>query len=105
VEGLDDRLLDDLVEWLRIPSVSNETPDPDGLLRAAERVRDRILCAGGSAELLGGLGNPLVVGELVAVRPDVPTVLVYGHYDVQSPGEPGAWTSPPFEPAIRDGRL
>ncbi len=63
--------------------------------------------AGGSAELVTiGAGHPLVVGDLRASDGgDVPTILIYGHYDVQSIGDPGAWTSPPFEPEVRDGRL
>ena len=50
-------------------------------------------------------GNPLAVGELRAAREDAPTVLIYGHYDVQSVGDPAAWTTPPFEPDVRDGRV
>jgi acetylornithine deacetylase/succinyl-diaminopimelate desuccinylase-like protein len=61
--------------------------------------------AGGAAEVLDGYGHPLVVGELRAARPDAPTVLVYGHYDVQSPGDIRAWKTPPFEPDVRDGRV
>ena len=52
-----------------------------------------------------GDGNPLAIGDLRATRADAPTVLIYGHYDVQGVGDLGAWTSPPFEPEVRDGRL
>jgi hypothetical protein len=60
---------------------------------------------GGECELVDGDGAPLVVGELQAERADVPTVLIYGHYDVLAPGPLAQWTTPPFEPQIRDGRL
>jgi acetylornithine deacetylase/succinyl-diaminopimelate desuccinylase-like protein len=99
-------LLDQLVEWLRIPSISTGGGDPADLRRAAEWAADHVERSGGSAELVQiGDGYPLVIGDLRASRGDAPTILIYGHYDVQSVGEPGAWTSPPFEPEVRDGRL
>jgi acetylornithine deacetylase/succinyl-diaminopimelate desuccinylase-like protein len=99
-------LLDDLVEWLRIPSVSTGEVDPEAMSAAAEWVCERVRAAGGTAELDATHGgNPLAIGELRAADPDASTVLIYGHYDVQSPGELGAWDSPPFEPEVRDGRL
>ena len=97
-------LLDDLNELLRIPSVSAGRPNPDGILRAAEWVRDRVLRAGGEAELVGE-PNPLVVGELKANRDSAPDVIIYGHYDVQDVGPADEWESDPFEPTVRDGRL
>jgi acetylornithine deacetylase/succinyl-diaminopimelate desuccinylase-like protein len=100
-----DRLLGDLVDWLRIPSISTGEPDRDALRAAAAWACGRVREAGGAAEVLDGYGHPLVVGELRAARPDAPTVLVYGHYDVQSPGDLGAWRTPPFEPDVRDGRI
>jgi acetylornithine deacetylase/succinyl-diaminopimelate desuccinylase-like protein len=100
-------LLDQLVEWLRIPSISTGGGDPADLRRAAEWAAAHVERAGGSAELVQfGDGYPLVVGDLrVSAGGDAPTILIYGHYDVQSVGDPAAWTSPPFEPEIRDGRL
>jgi len=99
-------LLDQLVEWLRIPSISTGGGDPADLRRAAEWAAGHVERAGGEAELVQvGEGNPLVVGDLRAARADAPTVLIYGHYDVQGPGDLSAWTSPPFEPEVRDGRL
>jgi acetylornithine deacetylase/succinyl-diaminopimelate desuccinylase-like protein len=103
---MDSRLLDDLIDWLRIPSISTGGGDPEDIQRAANWVIDRIRGAGGSGELVGlGEGNPIAVGELAASRPDAPTILIYGHYDVQSPGPDELWHSPPFDPSIRDGRI
>ena len=102
---MNDRLLDELIDWLRIPSISTGEPDPDGLRRAAEWVVERVRSAGGDAEVVATERNPLAVGELRAARERAPTVLIYGHYDVQSVGDPAAWESPPFEPTVRDGRL
>jgi acetylornithine deacetylase/succinyl-diaminopimelate desuccinylase-like protein len=97
-------LLDDLIELLRIPSVSAGRPNPDGVRRAAEWVRDRVTRAGGDADLVGDV-NPIVVGELRAARAHAPDVIVYGHYDVQDTGPADEWRSDPFEPQVRDGRL
>jgi acetylornithine deacetylase/succinyl-diaminopimelate desuccinylase-like protein len=100
-----DTLLDELVSWLRIPSISSGGGDPADLLRAAEWACERVIAAGGTAEALSGYGNPLCVGELRSRRADAPTVLIYGHYDVQSPDPRDLWTTDPFEPVVRDGRL
>jgi acetylornithine deacetylase/succinyl-diaminopimelate desuccinylase-like protein len=99
-------LLDELIDWLRIPSVSTGGGDAPALARACDWVCERIEAAGGTAEqvALDG-GHPMAIGELQAARAGAPTVLAYGHYDVQDPGPLEAWTSPPFEPTERDGRL
>jgi acetylornithine deacetylase/succinyl-diaminopimelate desuccinylase-like protein len=102
-----DPLLDELFDWLRIPSISTGGGDPADLQRAAEWAAAKVRDAGGEAELvtIDG-GNPLVVGELRAsTGDDAPTVLIYGHYDVQGAEPLDLWTSPPFEPEIRDGRV
>jgi acetylornithine deacetylase/succinyl-diaminopimelate desuccinylase-like protein len=102
-----DPLLDELFDWLRIPSISTGGGDPEDLRRAAEWAAAKVRDAGGEAELvtIDG-GNPLVVGELRAsTGDDAPTVLIYGHYDVQGAEPLHLWTSPPFEPEIRDGRV
>jgi acetylornithine deacetylase/succinyl-diaminopimelate desuccinylase-like protein len=98
-------LLDELLDWLRIPSISTGGGEPADLERAAAWVVQRINGAGGEGRVLTTDGNPLAVGELRAARPEAPTVLAYGHYDVQSVGDPAAWTTPPFEPDVRDGRV
>jgi acetylornithine deacetylase/succinyl-diaminopimelate desuccinylase-like protein len=100
-----DVLLEELTDWLRIPSISTGDGDPADLRRAAEWVVERVRAAGGDAEVVETDGNPLAVGELRAATADAPTVLIYGHYDVQSVGSPEAWESPPFEPDIREARL
>lgn len=102
---MDRALLDELVEWLRIPSISTGEGDPTDLVRAAEWAAAKVRDAGGTVELVTiDSGNPLVVGDLAGPE-GAPTVLIYGHYDVQGVGDPAAWTTPAFEPAIRDGRL
>jgi acetylornithine deacetylase/succinyl-diaminopimelate desuccinylase-like protein len=105
VPPMDQRLLDDLLEWLRIPSISTGGGEPADLERAAAWVVQRINAVGGDARVVATDGNPLAVGELRAAREGAPTVLIYGHYDVQSVGDPAAWTTPPFEPVVRDGRV
>ena len=103
---MDPGLLDELIEWMRIPSISTGGGEPTDIERAAEWVIDRVLAAGGEGELVRiGAGNPLAVGELRAASEDAPTVLIYGHYDVQGPGPADLWNSPPFEPTVRDGRI
>ena len=97
---------EELEDWLRIPSVSTGGGDVEALGRACDWVLERIEAAGGSAERVSLNGsNPMAVGELRASREGAPTVLSYGHYDVQDPGPLEAWESPPFEPTERDGRL
>jgi acetylornithine deacetylase/succinyl-diaminopimelate desuccinylase-like protein len=99
-------LLDELVDWLRIPSISTGGGAAEDLRRAAEWAAERLRAAGGTAELVEAReANPIVVGELRAAHEGAPTVLIYGHYDVQGPGPAEAWTSPPFQPTVRDGRL
>ena len=100
-----DGAIHELAGWLRIPSVSTAGGDAEALRAAAEWALRRIVAAGGTAELVGTEHPPLVVGELKAARDDAPTVLIYGHYDVQDIGDPAKWTTPAFEPDIRDGRI
>jgi acetylornithine deacetylase/succinyl-diaminopimelate desuccinylase-like protein len=96
--------LDELFEWLRIPSVSADPAHSDDVARAGEWVCEFVRRAGGEAELVPTEAHPLAVGEIRAsTNADAPTVLVYGHFDVQPPAPLGAWESPPFEPEIRDG--
>jgi acetylornithine deacetylase/succinyl-diaminopimelate desuccinylase-like protein len=101
-----DGAIHQLADWLRIPSVSTAGGNPEALREAAEWALRKIVAAGGTAELAETEGHPpLVVGELRAARDDAPTVLIYGHYDVQDVGDEARWTTPAFEPDIRDGRI
>jgi acetylornithine deacetylase/succinyl-diaminopimelate desuccinylase-like protein len=90
-----------LKAFLRIPSISALSEHKPDIRRAAEFARDQLLEAGmTSAELIEGDGNPLVYAEWLGA-PGKPTVLFYGHYDVQPPDPLDEWKSPPFEPEIR----
>ena len=100
-----DELIEELRDFLRIPSISSGDGDPADIARAADWVADRIRAAGGSADVLPTAVNPLVVGTIPAATEDAPRVLLYGHYDVQTVAPLDAWTSPPFEPALRDGAI
>ena len=103
---MDPKLLEDLTDWLGIPSISTGGGGAEDIERAAGWVIDRVRAAGGEGELVRiGEGNPLAVGELRASVPDAPRILIYGHYDVQGPGPAELWDSPAFEPTIREGRI
>jgi acetylornithine deacetylase/succinyl-diaminopimelate desuccinylase-like protein len=95
--------LDELGEFLRIPSISAEAAHAPDVRRAGEWVCALIRAAGGTSELVDWHGQPLAVGELRASRDPglAPTVLCYGHFDVQPPDPLELWDSPPFEPEIR----
>ncbi len=101
----DARIQRELFDFLRIPSVSARSEHDADTARAAEWTAQALRDAGLEATVHPTAGHPVVVGEWRGAGPGAPTVLVYGHYDVQ-PAEPlELWTSPPFEPTIRDGRV
>lgn len=95
---------DDLHELLRIPSISADRNYAGDMRRAADWVAGRLRRLGLAAELIETDGHPLVYAESPPV-PGAPTALVYGHYDVQPADPLDQWTSPPFEPTVRDGNL
>lgn len=99
--------LEELSELLRIPSVSADAARADDVRRAGEWVRDFVRAGGGEAELQEGDRHPLVIGEWRASGngDSAPTVMVYGHFDVQPPEPLDEWETPPFEPMQRDGWL
>ena len=101
----DRRIHDELFAFLRIPSVSARSEHRGDMTRAAEWLATSMRTAGLNAEILPTGGHPVVLGEWRGAPSGAKTVLIYGHYDVQ-PVEPlDLWTTPPFEPAIRDGRI
>src|SRR5687767_5470910 len=100
----DRRIHDELFELLRIPSVSARSEHAADVRRTAEWMRDALARIGFEATVFPTGGHPVVLGEW-RKAPGAPTVLVYGHYDVQ-PAEPlELWESPPFEPTLREGRI
>ena len=106
-QELDPTWLEELSEWLRIPSVSADAAHAEDVARSGEWVRDFVRAAGGRAELVATDALPLAVGEIAASNgaDDAPTVLLYGHFDVQPPAPLDLWESDPFEPELRDGWL
>lgn len=96
-----DRMLNELLELLRIPSISADTKYKDDVLKTAEAVKTRLIEAGADkVEICKTKGFPVVYGEKI-IDPAKPTVIVYGHYDVQPADPLNLWDSPPFEPVIK----
>lgn len=99
------RIRGELEDFLRIPSVSARSEHKGDMARCAEWVGNRMRAAGMTVSVHQTPGHPIVLGEWRGAGASAPTLLVYGHYDVQ-PAEPlELWTSPPFEPTERDGKL
>ncbi|TAN12689.1 MAG: dipeptidase [Chitinophagaceae bacterium] len=100
-----DRFLNELLEMLRIPSVSADCRHKEDIKKCAQMVKQRLLEAGADkADLHETGGHPVVYGEKI-IDKKLPTVLVYGHYDVQPPDPLELWHSGPFDPVIKDGRI
>jgi acetylornithine deacetylase/succinyl-diaminopimelate desuccinylase-like protein len=98
------RFEEELCQLLRIPSISAMSAHKQDIRRAAEWVLKQFQSLGFKTELIETAGHPIVYAESAAV-PGAPTVLVYGHYDVQPPDPLAEWISPPFEPTVRNGNL
>jgi acetylornithine deacetylase/succinyl-diaminopimelate desuccinylase-like protein len=100
-----DRFLNEMLELLRIPSVSAKSEHKNDMRQCAELVKQRLLDAGADkAEVMETDGHPVVYGEKI-IDANKPTVLVYGHYDVQPADPLELWHSGPFEPVIKDGKV
>ena len=95
-----ERFLDELMQWLRIPSVSSDPNSKEAMAQAAEYLKNRFIEQGvDKVEIYPTEGHPIVYAEKIT-DPSKPTVLVYGHYDVQPPDPLDLWDSPPFEPVM-----
>ncbi len=105
IKAHQDRFLEELIDFLRIPSVSTSRKYAEDLREAAEFVKQKLLAAGADqAMLIATKGAPLVYGRKI-IDESLPTVLVYGHYDVQ-PADPNElWETPPFEPVVKDEKI
>lgn len=100
-----DRFISELMDMLRIPSVSADSKYKEDVIRNAEFIKNSLIAAGADkVEICQTPGHPIVYGEKI-INPSLPTVLVYGHYDVQPPDPLDLWESPPFEPVIKDGNI
>ena len=100
-----DRFVDDLRAFVHIPSISTDPAHAGAIGEAVRFVAARMERAGlENVAVLPTEGHPLVYADWLRAG-DAPTVLVYGHYDVQPPDPLEDWASPPFEPEVRDGRL
>jgi len=105
IESNRDRFIEELFGLIRIPSISAAEGNKHDMVRAAEYIRDMLLGNGADrAEVYPTKGHPIVYGEKI-IGKSLPTILVYGHYDVQPPEPLEKWVSPPFEPEIRDGKI
>ncbi len=100
-----ERFLEELLELLRIPSVSADSAYRNDVRKTAEYVALKLKKAGAeNVEVVPTKGHPIVYADKI-INPDLPTVLVYGHYDVQPPDPIDLWDSPPFEPVIKETPL
>jgi acetylornithine deacetylase/succinyl-diaminopimelate desuccinylase-like protein len=105
IEENKDRFLAELMDMLRIPSVSADSKHKEDVQRNAEFVKNSLIEAGADkVEVCPTPGHPIVYGEKM-IDPALPTVVVYGHYDVQPADPLDLWDSPPFEPVIKDGLI
>ena len=99
------RFRTELHDFLRIPSVSADPQHNQDTRAAAEWLSSRLTVAGLKSTVFETAGHPIVLAERRTADPNAPTVLIYGHYDVQPPDPLELWHSPPFEPSERDGRI
>ena len=105
IEKNKDRFLSELFELLRIPSVSADPKYKADVIKTAAVIKEKLIAAGAEkVEICETAGYPIVYGEKI-IDAKLPTVLVYGHYDVQPADPIELWTSGPFEPVIKDGKI
>jgi acetylornithine deacetylase/succinyl-diaminopimelate desuccinylase-like protein len=101
-----ERFVRQLADWLRIPSVSTDPAFKHDVLRAAEWLAEDMRRSGlENVTIMETGGHPVVYADWLHAGSDKPTVLVYGHYDVQPAAVEDGWTYPPFEPVIREDKI
>lgn len=104
IEKNKDKFLEELLELLRIPSVSADSKFKGDVRKAAEYLKDRFTDLGTHVEICETAGYPIVYAEHI-IDPSLPTVLVYGHYDVQPADPYELWDSPPFDPVVKNEKI
>ncbi|HYW35641.1 MAG TPA: M20/M25/M40 family metallo-hydrolase, partial [Balneolaceae bacterium] len=105
IDANKEKFKDQLFELLRIPSISTSSAHKKDIRSAAEYLKDKLKALDlDRSEIFETEGNPIVYGELTTDQ-SKPTVLVYGHYDVQPPDPVDLWETAPFEPTVRDGNI
>ena len=105
LENNKDRFLSELIDLLKIPSISAKSEHHQDMRQCAETVKNTLLDAGANKAMIYETpGHPIVYGERIS-NTEWPTVLVYGHYDVQPADPLELWHSGPFEPVIKDGKI
>ncbi|MFQ5491181.1 MAG: dipeptidase [Phycisphaerae bacterium] len=104
IEEHKDRFIESLRDFLTIPCISTDSTRAEAMAQGAQWVKDRLTESGIEAEIVPTEGHPAVLADTGPVEGG-PTVLVYGHYDVQPQGDLSLWNSPPFEPTVREGKL
>ncbi len=105
IKANEKRFIDELIDLLKIPSVSADSKYSKDVVRAAEFIKNELVKAGAEkVEICHTPGHPIVYGEKM-IDPKLPTVIVYGHYDVQPADPLNLWDSPPFDPVIKDGKI
>ena len=105
IEADKDRHVERLIDLLSIPTISTDPEHRTDTRRGGEWVYRLLSECGIKSELIETGGHPCVLADSGPARQDGPTVLVYGHYDVQPTGDESLWDSPPFKPTVRDGLL
>ena len=105
IEANKERFLSELFELLRIPSVSSDEEHKDDMYKTAALIKNHLLKIGvDKAEVCETEGHPVVYAEKI-INADLPTIIIYGHYDVQPEGELELWKTPPYEPTIIDNKI
>lgn len=106
INSNNNRFIEELIEFLKIPSISNNVENKGDIENCAKWLKNHIKSIGfNKVDIYNTPGHPIVYAENLNAGKDKPTVLIYGHYDVQPVDPIELWTNPPFEPTIKDGKI